>query len=211
MTRARPVPEIEKYGFLALIGAFALFLILTFIGRDRGTAEALRPPAETPRVRAARAAGAGAGPIAAAPVAPAARTWTVKRGETLASIARVALGNAANWKLIVAANPGLEPTNLKAGQVLVLPVVNSRAATAAAAAPAASRDEPAPALKVSTRRPAESGKGPRKHSVAAGESLRSIAVRYYRDASRWTEILAANRDVLEDPNRLIGGLVLVIP
>ncbi len=49
------------------------------------------------------------------------------------------------------------------------------------------------------------------YTVQTGDSLSSIAAFFYRDATRWTDILEANRDVLEDPDRLEPGMVLVIP
>ena len=42
-------------------------------------------------------------------------------GETLMAIARDRLGDAARWRDIVAANPGLNPSQIMAGQELKLP------------------------------------------------------------------------------------------
>ncbi len=52
---------------------------------------------------------------------------------------------------------------------------------------------------------------PRTHVVTAGDSLYSIAKRYYGSAGRWTEILAANRDIITNPNALALGTKLRIP
>ncbi len=217
MKRARVVPEIEKYGFLALIGAFVLFLVLTFVGRDRGTPEPLRPDAERPPVARAKSVVTKAAPGAATAGAKTAegarketpadapRTWTVARGDTLASIARRALGNAANWPLLVKANPGLDAKNLKAGQVLNLPALPAKSkppAVATAKTPAKPSGQLG--LKPGPERP-------RIHVVQNGDTLRSIAQRYYRDPDRWRDVLAANREVLEDQDKLIGGVSLVVP
>ena len=48
-------------------------------------------------------------------------TYTVQKGDTLYKIAREKLGDAKQWKAIAAANPGLSPNSLKAGQKIVLP------------------------------------------------------------------------------------------
>jgi nucleoid-associated protein YgaU len=57
----------------------------------------------------ATAGGAGAG------------AYTVKRGDTLYSIARTRYGDGKQWQKIVAANPGLRPEGLKVGQTINIP------------------------------------------------------------------------------------------
>ena len=52
---------------------------------------------------------------------------------------------------------------------------------------------------------------PRVNVVAAGETLAQIARKYYGTASRWPEILAANREVLRDEKGLVVGSSLRIP
>ena len=47
--------------------------------------------------------------------------YTVKPGDTLYHIALVHYGAGRNWKKIVAANPGLSPKTLRAGQTIILP------------------------------------------------------------------------------------------
>ena len=53
--------------------------------------------------------------------------------------------------------------------------------------------------------------GPRIHVVTAGETLGKIARQYYGDASRWPEILAANKDVLKNEKSVYVGTKLKIP
>lgn len=55
----------------------------------------------------------------AAPASP--KTYTVKKGDTLFSIAKNHLGSGRDWQKIAAANPGLTPTKLKAGQQIAMP------------------------------------------------------------------------------------------
>ena len=61
------------------------------------------------------------------PMAPAAvgsmagGVYTVVKGDTLSGIARRFYGNPSAWRNIAAANPAVDPNNLKVGQVLVLP------------------------------------------------------------------------------------------
>ncbi len=49
------------------------------------------------------------------------RTYTVRKKDTLWSIAKRLLGDGQRWKEIVAANPGLDPQKLMPGQTIRLP------------------------------------------------------------------------------------------
>ncbi len=59
--------------------------------------------------------------------------------------------------------------------------------------------------------PATAPTGERIHTVATGDTLSSIASKYYGDASKWNKIAEANKDVLKDPNSLQLGQKLKIP
>ena len=59
--------------------------------------------------------------VAAAPAAATGGSYTVKKGDTLFSIAKSHYGNGNQYTKIVAANPGLSPQKLKAGQTITLP------------------------------------------------------------------------------------------
>lgn len=58
---------------------------------------------------------------APAEVASGGSSYTVKRGDTLFGIARTQYGDGKQWQRITAANPGLSPATLKAGQTITLP------------------------------------------------------------------------------------------
>jgi nucleoid-associated protein YgaU len=49
------------------------------------------------------------------------------------------------------------------------------------------------------------------HVVKKGDTLSKIAQAYYGDAQLYPQIFAANRDVLEDPNKIQVGQKLRIP
>jgi nucleoid-associated protein YgaU len=49
------------------------------------------------------------------------------------------------------------------------------------------------------------------YTVASGDTLSQIAKHFYGKASRWQAIFDANRDQLDDPDRIRPGQVLKIP
>ena len=49
------------------------------------------------------------------------------------------------------------------------------------------------------------------YTVTSGDTLSRIAKRHYGKASKWRAIFEANRDQLEDPDRIFPGQVLKIP
>jgi nucleoid-associated protein YgaU len=50
-----------------------------------------------------------------------------------------------------------------------------------------------------------------RHTVTEGETLFSLARRYYNDEAKFVEIYRVNRDVLKTPDPLTPGTVLIIP
>lgn len=59
-----------------------------------------------------------------------------------------------------------------------------------------------------TTQPAAAG---RRHVVVKGDTLFSLAQKYYGNRSRWRDIYAANRNVLPNENALRLGMELTIP
>lgn len=49
------------------------------------------------------------------------------------------------------------------------------------------------------------------YTVAKGDTLSAIAKQFYGKASAWPQIFEANRDQLDDPDRIKPGQVLKIP
>lgn len=106
---------------------------------------------------------------------------TVVRGDDLWTLAERFYGEGGQWRRIAAANPDL----LTGGP---------------------DRLEAGWRLRIPGV-----GSGPRQITVAAGESLSSIAEREYGDASAWRKIHQANRTVIEDPDVIPVGLTLTLP
>lgn len=50
-----------------------------------------------------------------------------------------------------------------------------------------------------------------KHTVQSGESLSKIAKHYYGDMMKYNQIFEANTSILDNPDRIDVGQVLIIP
>jgi len=51
----------------------------------------------------------------------------------------------------------------------------------------------------------------RTHTVEKGDTLSKIAREHLGDANAWRQIFDANRDVLEDPDKIYPGQTLKLP
>ncbi len=125
-------------------------------------------------------------------------TYVVKSGDTLWDIATELYGNGKKWRIILDANKDklAEGDNLKVNMVLVIPKDTEQAADIT--------PDTRPTI------PAEF-QGKDTHVVEPGDSLYTIAAKYYGDAGLWRHILDANKERMPDENRLSVGDVLVIP
>ena len=55
------------------------------------------------------------------------------------------------------------------------------------------------------------GMGEQSYTVVSGDSLSKIAKHFYGRGSRWHAIFEANRDQIDDPDKIFPGQVLKIP
>lgn len=67
-----------------------------------------------------------------------------------------------------------------------------------------------PAQTIQIQQPAAAGSF-KRHVVAKGDTLFSLAQRYYGNRSRWRDIYAANRNILPNESSLAIGMELKIP
>ena len=141
-------------------------------------------------------AGSGATPPAGEVKA---RTHVVRSGETLTGIAKEYYGAGASWRRIYEANRAVipDPDRLGVGMKLTIPGVAAEVGSPATGTGSGGT---------------ETARGARRHTVRSGESLRSIAKRYYGAEGGWRRIHEANRGRIgEDPRRLKIGVTLIIP
>ncbi len=114
--------------------------------------------------------------------------YTVKKGQSLWSIAEEVYGSGFNWVDIAKANNIKNPNLIEEGQELKLPQVEKKTATVV---------NPEEKIEKDT------------YTVVRGDNLWKIAVRAYGDGYKWVDIARANK--LVNPNLIHAGNVLVIP
>ena len=68
-----------------------------------------------------------------------------------------------------------------------------------------------PGAQQPARQAAPSAGGQQTYTVKAGDTLSAIAQKYLGDANAYMEIFNANRDQLNDPDKIKPGQVLKIP
>jgi 5'-nucleotidase len=100
-----------------------------------------------------------------------------------------------------AVGAGKSPANVGASPGPVSPPPRRSLQPATAGRTTSHQEEASPTLAVS----------PRRHTVEAGETLFSLARRYYGDPARFVDLYHHNRNVLDNPDLLEVGTVLVIP
>lgn len=127
--------------------------------------------------------------------APSFRSYTVRRGDTLASIARRELGSTELASTLARANPLLDPTRLREGQTIRVPVdpanIQGREVKAV------------PAEQVENRVV--------EYQVREGDTLSEISRAVYGSTVHWRTILEANRATLKNEKALRAGQKLLIP
>lgn len=53
--------------------------------------------------------------------------------------------------------------------------------------------------------------GEQRYTISQGDTLSKIAKEHYGNANAWKQIFEANRDVIEDPDRIFPGQVIKLP
>lgn len=131
-------------------------------------------------------------------------TWyTVKKGDTLQSIAHEHYGEQRFWVEILTANRDLRTRQLRVGQRIVLPAKDEMLRPD-------KHTQPGPGASARPREAESRPAGP-YYVVREGDSLIGIAHRELHDASRWLEIYELNRDRLRSPDGLTVGMELRLP
>jgi len=123
------------------------------------------------------------------------RTYTVKLGDTLVSIAQAEYGNGQLYTKILAANPKLSPRHMHVGQQIVIP--DAKSVTAAG--------------NHAERESATSTNGPH-YTVQSGDNLQRIALKLYGSTGQWQKIYELNKSKIgSNPAHIHVGMVLALP
>lgn len=128
-------------------------------------------------------------------IAPRLRMYTVRRGDTIESIAQRELGAREHASAILRANPLMDPSRLRDGQVIQIPMDPSNIQGREV------RQTPLASVAV---------KGA-EYVVKPGDTLAEISKKQYGTAAHWKLILDANRDRLKDERSIRPGQTIVIP
>lgn len=124
--------------------------------------------------------------------------YTIREGDTFATIARRRYGRADLADAIARANPLMDPNRLRVGRVIRLPKDPANIQ----GTPRPDLPDPAPP----NQPPAE-----RTYTVQPGDTLSGIAKTLYDDSRLATFLFEANRDVLTDEHSLKVGQRLRVP
>jgi nucleoid-associated protein YgaU len=132
------------------------------------------------------------------------RQYVIRPGDTLIRIASRELGDISLANNIFLLNRDVisDPDRLQIGDALRLPSRESLRRSPEAAAGGGPR-----AVSPVSGAPADG----RVHVVVRGDTLSSLALRYYGSSASWRAIFEANRRTVPNPDRLDVGMELAIP
>ncbi len=177
-----------------------------------------KPDANQPAVKPEVAKPAAAPAIAGKP-------YAIRAGDTFSSIASAVYGAEKHWIEIAEANPQVNPSKLKLGQIITLPQLptdlpklDAKAADTKAVDPkAADAIKPPAAKALDATKTGDPRSLPVKapevkfHEVKAGENLATISRKHFNTGEHWRHIYVTNREIIgSDPGRLHVGMKLKI-
>jgi nucleoid-associated protein YgaU len=119
-------------------------------------------------------------------------THVVVSGESLWSIAEKYYKSGYNWVTISVANVLQNPDYIEVDQVLTIP-----------------KADPIRVGETSSTSTDKPSVEPKKYTIVVGDTLWDIAVREYKDGTRWTEIAKAN--ALVNPDKIYAGTIILLP
>jgi nucleoid-associated protein YgaU len=107
--------------------------------------------------------------------------YKIKKGDTLAKIAKKVYGDSSKWRIIIEANPDINPKNLKPGDEIKIPQ-NGDVVLKSTMTPE-TKSASAPCKKYDCY----------EHTIEPGQSLMDVSALYYGTHHKWHIIAKANR------------------
>lgn len=139
------------------------------------------------------------------------KKYTIKKGDTLWSIAEKEYNSGYNWVDIAKANNLTNPGMINAGNSLIIPSVSPKVVANAnvSSTPTTQAPKVTP-IQNNVKQSSVSGTITGKiYTVKKGDYLWEIAVRAYGDGYRWVDIAKANN--LTNPGLIFSGNKLTLP
>jgi len=131
------------------------------------------------------------------------RTYTIKPGQTLSSVAAEVYGNQRFYVAILRANPTVNPARLKPGMKITLPDISDVQPTAAVTTPVAKETASEHAASASTGH---------TYKVESGDNLYRISRKLFGSPKLADTIYELNKgEIGPDKTRLKLGMVLQLP
>jgi len=139
------------------------------------------------------------------PEEAAAKTYTVKEGDTLWSIAEEAYGSGYNAYDLAKANDMADADVLNEGTVLMLPSLEPKYPTRGEIAGGSyTTKEETPQIDPVNSPQVEMSNHDQTYKVVAGDTLWAIALKRYGNPYKWVELHAANPSIT-NPNLIYAG------
>ncbi len=137
------------------------------------------------------------------------RIHKVQNNDNLRKIARKYYGDESRWLLIFNANQDKiqDRNSLRIGTELIIP--EEKATVQKIKAEIKTEVATPPLSRIVEQ--VDTKPSMRNHVVQQGDSLYTLAVKYYGDGAKWNKIFDANRKILKDQKSLKIGQELVIP
>lgn len=145
-----------------------------------------------------------------APTASGERTHVIASGDTFSTLAQKYYGNANKWQLIAKANPLVSADRLKIGTKVRIPDAGTTTTASKSTTPTVGT---APATTGASANAGNStGATGNFHVVASGDTLSSLARKYYGSTKYWEKLYTANKSTIgANPANLKVGQKLAVP
>lgn len=138
--------------------------------------------------------------------------YTVKRGDTLSQISVLFYGQSKYYPFLFLRNDTIlsRPDRIYVGQVLVIPSMASLPVAVVHSFSPSDTKPATPITELAAVLPV-AGEGETLYLIQAGDTLASLAQKYYGNSNLYMTIFERNKDILEAPDQIYVGQTIVLP